>query len=261
LHHPTIRTAAALLALVLAPVATHAQTNYYGYDDFGFSTSASTVSRSYSFPNATLARGNFLAALVSGVGTEDFESFAHNQAVPINLTFPGAGGATVTGTGTVARDWTVAGEWRGNDRYPTSGDMFLDVVANGGFTVTFDGPVAAFGFYAIDAGDSGGQIWLDFVNADGTTSLMVPHPVSPAGSQIDTGNILFFGRIDVDNPFTSVRFRLTGSTTDNFAFDDMTIASVEQVEVVTPEPVTLTLVGTGIAGVAAARRRRKKEVV
>lgn len=244
---------AALVAALLTPAALAAQTNFFGEDDFNFSPSSAAVNRSFVFPNASAAAASFLGALATGVGTETFESFAHLQATPIALSFPGAGTATLTGTGTDVKNWNVAGEWRGNDRYPTSGDRFLDLDAGNGFLITFSAPVAAFGFYGVDVGDAGGQLILDFIGASGTTTVNVPHVIGTG--QSTTGNALFFGRIDTDDPFTQVRFRMTLSAgADNFAFDDMTIASVQQV---TPEPASLALVAGGLGALALAARRRR----
>jgi hypothetical protein len=246
-------TVSALALALLLPAGAAAQTDYFGEDDFDFPSSAATVSRSFSFPNASAAQASFLAALTGGVGTETFESFAHLTPTPIVLTFPGAGTATLAGTGTDVKDWNVSGEWRGNDRYPVSADKFLDLDANGNFLITFSAPVAAFGFYGVDVGDVGRQLILDFIGASGTTSVTVPHTVTTG--QASTGNALYFGRVDAAHPFDQVRFRMTGTGSDNFAFDDMTIASVQQVA---PEPSAVLLLAGGLAALGVAARRRAR---
>ena len=51
--------------------------------------------------NSTAAQNSFLANLI-GVGTETFEGFATGTGAPLALTFPGAGTATLGGTGAIA---------------------------------------------------------------------------------------------------------------------------------------------------------------
>jgi hypothetical protein len=248
-----LATAMAAVTLATLPTAASAQSEFFGEDLFGFPSSAGVVSRSLVFPTASAAQALFLAALTGDVGTETFESLLHGTATPVPLTFPGAGLATVTGSG-VVHSYGVSGEWRGNDRYPTSGDRFFDVLAGGDFAVQFATPVAAFGFFGVDIGDVAGQLSLEFVAAAGTTTVVVPHTVG--SGQSTTGGVIFYGRIDAANPFTEVRF-LNDTPGDNFAFDDMTIASVAQVRTA-PEPSTLALLATAMAaggGLAAWRRR------
>ena len=78
-----------------------------------------------------------------------------------------------------------------------------------------------------------------------------------ADSQRD-GSLLFAGFIAETGGITGVQF-LGTSSDDILAFDDMTIGSLEQVVPprITPEPASIVLMATGLAGVFGIARRRK----
>jgi len=196
---------------------------------------------------AETARNNFLSNL-AGVGTEDFETFAAGDTLPISITFPGAGTATLAGSGLTA---DMIFDTPGAGRFATSGTNYLE--ATSGFNLTFDQPVVAFGFYGTDIGDFNGQITIALDNGE---NFLVPNTVNGPDS-----SLLFFGVIDMAS-FTSVMFgNTTGAPpfTDVFGFDDMTVGSPQQVVVQNnpvPEPGTFLLLGSGLAGIAIWRARR-----
>lgn len=191
-------------------------------------------------PNADGARTAFLA-LLSGVSTQNFESLASGATTPISVAF-GATTATITGNGTVTD--VPTGTFNGT--YPISGTKFLLSSAGGGgtLTVAFDSPQVAFGFYATDIGDGSGQltVTLNFA-AGGSTTLTVPHSV-PSGS----GSVLYFGVVDSANPFTSVVFGNSTSSSDGFGFDDFTIGNAAQVVSSTLQFSSATYSGAENAG-------------
>jgi hypothetical protein len=206
-------------------------------------------------PNADAARIAFLSNLV-GVGTETFELIADGTGAPLVLVFPGAGNATLTGSGEVE---SVPVGTDGNGRYPISGSNFWNAVAGGDdFVIEFSAPIAAFGFYGVDIGDFGGALELELgLSGGGTVNLPVGNTVG-SGASTD-GSVLYFGFYDTTATYTSIGFN-NPEIEDFFAFDDMTVGSLEQVRPGTPipEPASMLLLAAGLgAGVRQLRKRRQ----
>jgi hypothetical protein len=240
-----LTTMLAVVGLATASSGALAYSTYFGEDqDGGTSTPAS-------FKNADIAAGNFLGNL-QGVGTETFESFANGSTPPINLTFPGAGTATLTGSATIV---TVPhGTTNCCGRYAHSGNNFVETQSTN-FTVGFGSNVAAFGFYGMDIGEFGGDLWIRVHQAGGgTVDVDVPNVINGAD-----GSDLYFGLIaaSAGEEFTSIEFfDKSGTGADLFAFDDMTIGSLQQVVNRTPEPGSLALLGLALGGLTLFRRRK-----
>ncbi len=214
---------------------------------FGLDQGPGEYGRLTTYTNATAASNDFLSQLV-GVGTETFEGFKDGKNAPLTLTFPGAGTATLSGYGASIDQVTGSGS-NGVGRYAISGSKFVET-GDKGFTITFADPVAAFGFWGVDIGDFGGDLIIKTTND--TYTLNTKN--NPGGS------VLFWGIIDT-SLFTSITFSNTAAGTDYFAFDNMTIGSLAQINPNTgsevPEPSTIALAGAGLIGLVTAARRRQ----
>lgn len=203
-----------------------------------------------SFPNSNAAAASFLANL-SGVGTETFDGLQVGATTPLAITFPGAGTATLLGGGQVRA---------GNDgigHYPISGNQYF-WASTSNAAIDFSTPIAAFGFYGIDIGDYGGNLTLSLTDTNNNISVInVPDQISQNG-QI-SGSVLYFGFYDTTNQYTSIAFG-NNSGVDQFAYDNMTIGSLSQVNPVSsvPEPSSLGMLSFGLFSVGWLYFRRRK---
>lgn len=194
------------------------------------------------------AHNAFLAGL-TGVGTEEFEGFALAATEPLVLTFPGSSGsigATLSGAGQISVN-ALSG------RFNTSpgGAQFWEV--SGAFQLDFSAPISAFGFYGTDIGDFTGQVTVSLWDA--VTSAITNVTINNTINGKD-GSLLFWGFIDSGATYDRIVFGNTAAGTDFFGFDSMTIGDAQQIRNPVPEPATVALLGLGLGGVVAVRRRR-----
>ncbi|MEM1425958.1 MAG: PEP-CTERM sorting domain-containing protein [Cyanobacteria bacterium P01_H01_bin.130] len=227
---------------------------------FGEDLHSSPSTRLGSTPNAAQAETDFLANLI-GVGTEDFEGLSTGATGPLALSFPGAGTATLNGNGEVKTVDPNGTE--GNGRYSISGTNFWQAdAANGAFSITFSEAIAAFGFYGIDIGDFGGQLELVLSLANGGTQTVTANNTIGSSGSTD-GSVLYLGLLaeSAEELFTGISFQMSTGEGDIFAFDDMTIGSLEQVVIPdppadVPEPSAMvSLLAVGALGLGLRRKK------
>lgn len=234
---------AAFAVLVSAGPALAAPVTFFG-EDINPSGDPNQVAPT----NSNAARNSFFSNLV-GVGTENFESFANGTGSPLPVNFGAAGTATLNGSFNVTAGNDGAG------RYAVSGSQYW-YAGTGGFNVGFSSPVAAFGFYGLDAGDFGGQLSLQLTDTlNNVTNLLVPNTIGRSGST--SGSILYFGFYDTTTLYTNIAFLNSVGQGDNFAFDDFSIGSREQVVPGVPEPQSWAMMILGFGMIGGLMRRQQ----
>jgi hypothetical protein len=245
---PGLPAVAMAFAILSGSVAQAAPTTFFG-EDLNPGGDPHILS---AFPNSVAARNSFFLDLV-GVGTETFDSFSvgtNNPTATFNVP-SGTVQATLNG-GTIAAGSDGAG------RYPISSPNYL-FAGTSSFAVTFSQPIAAFGFFGTDIGDFGGTLSLTLTDTSHVvTHLTVPNLLGTCGgtpcSDPTSGSVLYFGFFDTGDTYTSIAFT-NNSSVDNFGFDNFSVGTLAQV-VPTPEPASLVMLGSAVAGLVMARRRR-----
>lgn len=198
-------------------------------------------------------RSAFLAAIQAGYYLEDFNDLLPGQMIDVNArTFSdpaGSGFGFEASVDAAGGDLYVAQTSLGVD--PDLGLEFFDPVLGmqllGTITLSsFTGPTAitALGGYFFADDNFGGVDPLGALSITVSAGLdTLTWPVGP-----DTSPDTFVGFIST-NPFTALSF--TGGDFSFAVTNDVIVGTASSV----PEPMTLTLLGTGIAGLTAARRR------
>ena len=119
--------------------------------------------------------------------------------------------------------------------------------ANADATFSFASPIDSFGAYITGTEtDLPGDITVNFTDGSIETLALTKTP--------DGGGVLYFGFTDAGASISSVTFTEgpTGSSRDIWGIDDVTFGAT------VPEPGSILLFGTGLAGLAGVIRRKMK---
>lgn len=233
------------VAMLVAVSAAYADILYTGADD-GAS------------PGSTLTNSDAAAALfdadagsIGTMGLIDFESLSTGFFTALEIA-PGVTATMSNVSNTFGCGITTGSSWDLGYNTTSGGDQSLRVVPipNVGTTTlafTFDVPIHAWGAYITGLESSiNGDLFV--VYDDGSV-----HEHEVTGTTV--GGAQFFGFTDVGMSISTVTLELRNVVTpthDFFAVDDMRYTPI-------PEPATMLMLGGLGAGLASARKLRRKK--
>jgi len=211
-----------------------------------------------SFPNARAARDQFVASL-SGSARGNIETF---ERVPLGsvgappqtlaLTAIGAAGP-ITGQVRTAFFQNQVSNAGGGGRFATSGSQYL--AATQPFSLAFDQPISAIGFFLTGLGDVGFDRLTLTLSGGTAATLALPYTLDNA--QDEARRVLFYGLTSTQS-FSTVTFAFPSLALDAYGLDDLIVADSGQLALLAtpvPEPRMGWLLGALAAAVMAFRTR------
>ena len=219
---PARRTTIALSAILAILAGTSARAEFTVFDD----------------------RAEFLAATLQST-TESFDSWVKDTGFHTNAVDVGAFTLSMTpGAGTIYN--LIDAPPQKSNSTNLNGTTHLMVFTDTGIDLTFsfDQPITAFG---ADFKGINDEFERTLFSAGG---VFITVPGEPVNLQLT-----FFG-FTSDTPFDSLTFH--GVRNDIYGIDDVTFGTALRVPAV-PEPGSMAMLGIGLAGVAAARRRATRK--
>ncbi len=244
---------ASLIAAAIPGAASAAIITFTG-EDLGVSAG--------NFPNAAAARDQFVASLSSGArgNVETFERFPlgglSGPPPMLALTATGSTGP-ITGQVRTAVFQNQVSNAGGGGRVATSGSQYY--AASQPFSVAFDQPISAIGFFLTGLGDVGFDRLGLTLSGGATDTLAVPYTLDNA--QDEAGRVLFYGLTSTQS-FNTVTFAFPGLAVDAYGLDDLIFADSGQLAsppTAVPEPAMSWWFGVAAALFLALRTRRQTQ--
>ncbi|MBP0011486.1 putative Ig domain-containing protein, partial [Roseofilum sp. Belize Diploria] len=197
-------------------------------------------------PNSEQARSEFLSNL-HGWYLEDFEQYPRNSYVENTLEFEGTDGSSINADllGYSSSDrrlyiYATEPETTTSGYFPLSGEHHVIDSRRKDIQLAFEEPHVALGFFATDFADLAGEgefLSVALTQVDGTTTTVdIPHS---DGGHESSGSALYVGLIDTENPFTYVTLVNSQNDRDGFSYDDILVATADQLKVFDSEEVTV----------------------
>ena len=216
------------------------------------------------FPTASAARDQFVASLASSArgNVETFERFPlgvlNGPPQTLALTASGSGGP-LTGQVRSTVFQNQVSNAGGGGRFATSGSQYY--AATQPFSLVFDQPISAIGFFLTGLGDIGFDRLNLTLSGGATETLALPYTLDNA--QDEARRVLFYGLTSTQS-FTTVTLAFPGLAVDAYGLDDLIFADSGQVAssgqatspaTPVPEPVMSWLFAAAAAAVVTLRTR------